>query len=394
MSSLPRHVVDVDFHDAEVGHGGAQVGAHQGRQVAVEIVRRHVDLVGFGHGGDFQRLPDAVPRHVDDGHVHGIVLEIGLEAAHPEQRLAGGDRGLERVADAPQRGGIVNVELEPEEAEVVEGARHLQVALGLEVEIEVQQDADIRARAGAKRLQLGAQGIDDGAVGVQRRPPRRAAEARYVQARLTVEQEDVGLQGLEAELADFLTQRHQVLDALELRLAHDLGRIAGHAIRAAVRPVQRQAVPNGAAEQRVYRHVQGLALDVEQSVLDRRDRLLRHAAAGLPGDGVELLAQKFMGARVFAHQALRQVLDHPAEAGAAVALVVLGDAVQAVVRGQFQEREHPPPGVAVQGLVARQLHQRSLYGWDCLRAWLSSGALYPIMADETASATAHRRWRR
>ena len=268
----------------------------------------------------------------------------------------------------PQRGGIVDVQLEPEEAEVVKRARHLQVALGLEVEIEVEQDADVGAGAGAQRLQLGAQGVDDGALGVQRRPSWRTAKARHVQARLTVEQEDVGLQGFEAALADFLTQRHQVLDALKLRLAHDLRRVGGHAVGAAVRPVQRQAVPNRPAEQRVNRHAQGLALDVEQSVLNGRNRLLRHPSAGLPGDGIELLAQEFVGAGVPAYQSLRQVLDDPAETGAAVTLVILGDAVQTLVRGQFQEREHPPPGVAVQGLVARQFHQRPLFGWLYLRA--------------------------
>src|SRR5260221_14529737 len=42
---LPRHVVDVDLHDAEIRHRGAEMRAHQGREMAVEIMRRDIDLV-------------------------------------------------------------------------------------------------------------------------------------------------------------------------------------------------------------------------------------------------------------------------------------------------------------------------------------------------------------
>src|SRR4051812_2997563 len=41
----PRDAVDVDLHDAEVRHRGGEMRADGARQMAVEVVRRHVDLV-------------------------------------------------------------------------------------------------------------------------------------------------------------------------------------------------------------------------------------------------------------------------------------------------------------------------------------------------------------
>src|SRR5579863_2781602 len=43
--TLPRHIVDLEFHDPVVRNRGAKMRAHQGREVAAEIMRRDIDLV-------------------------------------------------------------------------------------------------------------------------------------------------------------------------------------------------------------------------------------------------------------------------------------------------------------------------------------------------------------
>ena len=78
---LPGHILDVDLHDPEVRDGGAEMGAHQRSDMAVEIMRCHVDLIGVRHGGDLEGFEDAVPGHVDDGDIDRLLLEIGLELA-------------------------------------------------------------------------------------------------------------------------------------------------------------------------------------------------------------------------------------------------------------------------------------------------------------------------
>src|SRR5262245_46146696 len=54
--AFPRHLVDVELHDAEVGDRGAEMRTHDIGERAVEIVRGDVDFVGVGHGGHLRRL--------------------------------------------------------------------------------------------------------------------------------------------------------------------------------------------------------------------------------------------------------------------------------------------------------------------------------------------------
>src|SRR3989441_6292773 len=42
---VPRHRVDIDLHDAEGWHDGAEMGGHPPRPVSVEGVRRPIHLV-------------------------------------------------------------------------------------------------------------------------------------------------------------------------------------------------------------------------------------------------------------------------------------------------------------------------------------------------------------
>src|SRR6266851_4082758 len=78
---LPFDVVDVDLHDFEVRHHGAHMRADQRAEMAVEIMRRDIDLVGVSHGRDLDRFEDTVPGYVDDRVIDRLVLKIRPELA-------------------------------------------------------------------------------------------------------------------------------------------------------------------------------------------------------------------------------------------------------------------------------------------------------------------------
>ena len=90
----------------------------------------------------------------------------------------------------------------------------------------------------------------------------------------------------------------------------------------AMRPVERDAVAQLAAEQRIDRHAERLRLGVEQRVLDRRDRLRHHAAGGRPRRGVKLGIDALVIADGLADDLRGEPRDHGADAGRAE---VLGD---------------------------------------------------------------------
>ena len=326
--------------------------AHKRRQVPVEIVRRYVDLVRLGHVRDLHALRQSVPRHVDDSHVHRAVLEEGAELPPREQRFAARHRSPQRIAYLAQARRVVTVDLEPHQPQIVQGAGHLQIALGLEVEIEVEKDVDVLSGALAQGGQLLAQRADHAVRGVQVDP---VAEAGHVQSRRRiVEQEDVGLQPGEAAGADFAPQLHQPVRVRKGRDAHRLGAV--QAVGPAMGPVKAHALPRRPAEQRVNRHAQVLRLHVQKGVLERRDRLLQHAARRLAGARVEMRDDLLDGARVDADQPLGEAADNRREAAAAVALVIFGIADDAGVGLDLEKGEHPPAGVAMQVPDRRDLH--------------------------------------
>src|SRR5829696_4124620 len=175
---VPREAIDVVFHDAQVGYRRGEVGVHHRGEVAVEVVGRDVYVECFGGARDLHGLPDAVPDGVDDRDVHRLFLEIRQELAHAEEGLARADRVSALLADVRERPGIVGVELDPEEVEVFEGADDADKSLRPGVEIQVQQDLYIRARAIAKRLEMGPDAPDERPVDVEA-GGEGCAEARH-----------------------------------------------------------------------------------------------------------------------------------------------------------------------------------------------------------------------
>jgi hypothetical protein len=59
----PGDVVDVVLEDARVRDRRAPLGGDEGREMAVVVVRRTVDLERLGEVGDLLRLMEAVPDY-------------------------------------------------------------------------------------------------------------------------------------------------------------------------------------------------------------------------------------------------------------------------------------------------------------------------------------------
>ena len=194
---LPAHIVDVDFHDFEVRRHRAHMGAYQRAQMAVEIMRRHIDLVGVGHCRDLQQFENAVPGHVDDRVIDRLVLEIGAELAPAIQRLAGRDRGAGRAPDQCQPGRVVEVDLEPHQVERLQRPRQFDIAVDLVIKVGVEMQPDIAAGAAAEGFQLRDRGLDDAMVDIELGKPRLVAGAGAVHVGLAlVEADQVGLEPL------------------------------------------------------------------------------------------------------------------------------------------------------------------------------------------------------
>src|SRR5262245_56596635 len=97
--ALPRHVVDVDLHDAHVREHGAEVQRVQVGQVAVVVVRGNVDLARFRQPPDLHRLREAVPGHVDDRDVDCVLLQKRPVLPETHQALTRGQPRRGRLLD-------------------------------------------------------------------------------------------------------------------------------------------------------------------------------------------------------------------------------------------------------------------------------------------------------
>ena len=118
------------------------------------------------------------------------------------------------------------------------------------------------------------------AVGVEGGPAGRAAESWAEADQLAVlVRQDVGLQRREAFGLHLGAKGGNVVVGLQRRHAHQF--VVPDAVRAAMRPIHRNAGAHRAAEQFVDGHAERLALKVEQSVTDRGDGALVHAIRGL-----------------------------------------------------------------------------------------------------------------
>jgi hypothetical protein len=155
---------------------------------------RDIDLVGVRHCGHAQRLRHSVVLRIDDGDIDAMAVEIGLERAPAEDRLQRSDRGRGRLPDQAQRGGLVEIHLEPHQLERLELLGEPPEAFRLVVEIEVDDEAHLRPGAGAQRRELCDQRRDDLLRKIELRVALAARRSRGIlAAALMVEYQNIGL---------------------------------------------------------------------------------------------------------------------------------------------------------------------------------------------------------
>ena len=356
---VPGHVVALELHDPEIGDRGAEVRAHQGRQVPVEVVRGDVHLERLRQGSDAQGLQIAVPGHVHDGHVDGVLLEERLVLAPAVDGLKRSHRRAARATHSRERRRLVQVHLQPGEAVRLHGLGNAHQAFGLLAEIEVQHQPHLRTESFAQRGELVDDRVRQGhIVGLREieahRPEARVHHVRYRAAK----QDRVGLHRLETARNRFATQRLHVVQRTQRRRADDglEELVIARAERAAVGPVDRQLVAVGAAEKRADRHAERLGLDVEAGVLDGRQRLLVGAARGHSRDCGQRCAKARHIARVLPDRVGRQPPDHRGEARVPSRFVEFRPPHQPFVRGDLEVGKSAPSRIGVQVLDLHDLH--------------------------------------
>ena len=57
---VPREAIDIYLHDPKIRHRGGKMRIHHRGEMAIEIVRRDVDLERVGRAGDLDRLPHPI----------------------------------------------------------------------------------------------------------------------------------------------------------------------------------------------------------------------------------------------------------------------------------------------------------------------------------------------
>ena len=123
-----------------------------------------------------------------------------------------------------------------------------------------------------------------------------------------------------------------------------------------MRPVERNAVAQLAAEQRVDRHAERLCLGIEQRILDRADRLRHDAAGGWARRGVKLRIDALVIADALADDLGGKARDCRTDSRRAEVFGKLAPADDAVVGGQLDEMIVAPAGVAGERLDGADFH--------------------------------------
>jgi hypothetical protein len=122
-----------------------------------------------------------------------------------------------------------------------------------------------------------------------------------------------------------------------------------------MRPIEADAVANLATEQFIAGHAEHLALDIEQRIFDRGERLGDDAAGAGTGRRKQLGMDSLVLQRVLPDHARRKPLDRRAEPGGAEAFVKLAPADHAIFGGDLDEMVVSPAGVASKRFHATNL---------------------------------------
>ncbi len=201
---VPGEPVDVGLHDAQVRHRRAEVRGHHGAQVAVEVVRRDVDLVRLGQRRHLHATARcrsrACRRWRHPWPARGS--RAGTRARRAASRTTRSGAGSGGGCSPAPRG--CRCRSRPRTCRGRRSSRRIsRYPSVLALKLQVEQHVDVGPGAVAQRFQVHAQVAQHTAVDVQLGRERRA-EARPPASRVLAAclvGEDVGLHGGEALLA-------------------------------------------------------------------------------------------------------------------------------------------------------------------------------------------------
>src|SRR4029078_13411442 len=247
-------------------------------------------------------------------------------------------------------------------------------SLGLVVEVEIDEEAHAGPGALTQRGELGNQRVEDvvGEIELGMADAGTGHARGELPTTLVVEQQQVGLERLEAALARLAGGAREIIEAAHrwpvdhLAVEQISATPAQHAgatpidrhplaSGAAARARDRHPIAQRAAEQLVDRNAECLALDVEAGIHDRGDGVGCEPARRRPRLGVQRRADATDLARIPTDERGAEALDYAGHAPAA-ALVELGPTSDALVGGDLQERIGVPTAVDMEVLELHDLH--------------------------------------
>ena len=194
---------------------------------------------------------------------------------------------------------------------------------------------------------------------------RRAGHIGAAHA-ICIEQQEIGLERLEAAVAGLAPHRFQIVEATHRRRIDEIAaeeRGMQRARHAAARPIDGQAPANRAAEKFIDGNAQRLRLDLDAGIDDRPDRMGLQAAGRAARhrlqEGIDLVDR----ARILADDETAEAEDQTGEPAPPAPLAELRPADEARIGGDLEERVIVPAGIDIEVFELDDFHRfpRSLY---------------------------------
>ena len=91
LTCISKRAINLHFHHAQVGQRRAGLPVHRKAMMVVEVEAGPVHPMHQRRGDGLDGLPDIVPAHIDERHVHHLRPQIELEYLHRNECFAQGD---------------------------------------------------------------------------------------------------------------------------------------------------------------------------------------------------------------------------------------------------------------------------------------------------------------
>ena len=110
---IPSDPVDIYFHDAQIRHCCTKVRIHHRAKMTVKIMASNVHLMGISNCCDLHRLPNTVPRRIDNRYVDCLAPKKGQELLDTDECFTRGNGMWTMRANEGQCIGITAIDLDP-----------------------------------------------------------------------------------------------------------------------------------------------------------------------------------------------------------------------------------------------------------------------------------------